>query len=39
MEDQAQRFRDMFGRDPRPGSIFFDPDADAPHPLGLDTVS
>ena len=40
MEEQAQRFRDKFGRDPRPEDpIFFDPDADEPRPLDPDTVT
>jgi hypothetical protein len=40
MEGQARRFRDKFGRDPRPEDpIFFDPDADEPRPLELDTVT
>jgi hypothetical protein len=39
MESQARRFRDKFGRDPRPEDpIFFDPDADEPRPRDLDTV-
>jgi hypothetical protein len=40
MEGQARRFRDKFGRDPRPEDpIFFEPDADEPRPLDLDTVT
>jgi hypothetical protein len=40
MESQARRFRDKFGRGPRPEDpIFFDPDADEPRPLDLDTVT
>ena len=40
MEGQARRFRDKFGRDPRPEDpIFFDPDADEPRALDLDTVT
>jgi hypothetical protein len=40
MESQARRFRDKFGRDPRPEDpIFFDPDADEPLPRELDTVA
>jgi hypothetical protein len=40
MESQARRFRDKFGRDPRPEDpIFFDPDAEEPRPLELDTVT
>jgi hypothetical protein len=40
MEGQARRFRDKFGRDPRPEDpIFFDPDADEPRPCDLDTVT
>lgn len=40
MEGQARRFREKFGRDPRPEEpIFFDPDADEPRPLELDTVT
>lgn len=34
MERQAGRFREKFGRDPRPEEpIFFDPDADEPRPV------
>jgi hypothetical protein len=40
MERQAGRFREKFGRDPRPEDpIFFDPDADEPRPRDLDTVT
>ena len=40
MEGQARRFRDKFGHDPGPEDpIFFDPNADEPRPLELDTVT
>jgi hypothetical protein len=40
MERQVGRFREKFGRDPGPDEpIFFDPDADEPRPLDLDTVT
>ena len=40
LEGQVRRFRDKFGRDPSPEDpIFFDPDADEPRLLDLDTVT
>ncbi len=39
MEDQFQRFREKFGRDPGPDDpVFFDPDADTPQELDGDRV-
>ena len=39
MEDQFQRFREKFGRDPGPDDpVFFDPDADTPQELAGDRV-
>ena len=37
---QLRRFRDKFGRDPRPEEpVFFDPDADVPRPLQASLLS
>jgi hypothetical protein len=34
MQEQLQRFRDKFGRDPGPGDpVFFDSDKETPQPL------
>src|SRR5438067_13336309 len=39
MERQLARFREKFGREPRPtDKVFFDPDADEPTPLTEENI-
>jgi hypothetical protein len=39
LDEQKQRFRNKFGRDPRPEDpILFDENADTPQPMALDEI-